>query len=77
MKDVLLEAENGQNQKDGPSGNVEKAVKFHPQSPLLISATLFEFQQRGEVATLRMSRSKLKGSRGQPHLTIPSTGFCK
>jgi hypothetical protein len=58
VKNVLLKAEDDENQKDGPGGSVEKALRLHPQSPL------FLLQKRGEVATLRMSRSKLTGSRG-------------
>jgi hypothetical protein len=34
VKDVLLEAEDDENHEDGPGGNVEKAVRLHPQSPL-------------------------------------------
>jgi hypothetical protein len=32
-EDVVLEADDGQNQEEGPSSGIEKAIKFHPESP--------------------------------------------
>jgi hypothetical protein len=70
VKDVLLEAEDDENHEDGPGGNVEKAVRLHPQSPL------FNFGNAGKCRRPQvalMARSIL----GVAHHTIPSTGFCK
>jgi hypothetical protein len=80
MKDVLLKAEDDENQEDGPGGSLEKAVRLHPQSPLSeLQKRVFLFheriflshQRRGSVFTSKgkcrpvsKSRSELNGSRG-------------